>query len=93
MQILTRWSKNETLQIINALSSANLRLWTLTALLTVAINNHHCCDVERMFWNKVNCSFILCNYYLLLLMFVSERREQIHPFIAHEVSFSMFADI
>ena len=64
----------------------NLRLWTLTALLA------YCCYVERMFWNKVNCSFIL-NYYWLLLMFMCERREQIHPYIAHEVSFSMFVDI
>ena len=66
---------------------ANLRLWTITALLTVANNYHnYCCYVETMFW-------ILCNYYWLLLMFVCERREQIHPYSSHEVSFSMFADI
>ena len=46
-----------------------------------------------MFWNKVNCSFLLFNYYWLLLMFVCECQEQIHPYIAHEVSFSMFVDI
>ena len=65
------------LQIIYALLSCELtRLWTITALLTVANNNHIVVIVERMFWNKVNCSFILCNYYWLRLMFVCEHREK-----------------